>query len=640
VDNWVIVNPKLHLKNQRVSFNVRPTQGIVLQTVLPRSLGDYQRWPGVLSGQAALGYNFIHFAPIQELGRSQSHYSINDHLALSSELFPGLDTVTLTQEAQKQEALKDTLHRLDIELGLGAIVDVVLNHISAGSHVLEEHPEYAYNLDNSPYLRVAYELDKGLEEFSKNLANRRVTGYTSGSQIKTEQDLTMIMRILKAEVLPRLRLNEFFLADEGAALQHFQEAPAEEVSQEVRKSTLEKGLEKTVLKYLVVGEGETRLGVRLDSGRVKTILQLLQVPEAKWQGEARALLKKLNSANQTRYEGDLLDILKNIEGDIRYHKLERRDYTISDSNPLVKPYFTHLKNGTVAAFNGFIMDNRNVLEDFAGRGTLHYFKRNIVAWSDCVKLRYGSRREDAEGLWARMEEYITHMAQAFKGIRLDNAHGTPLHLSSHMLEVARAVNPELLVIAELFTSDAKLDSMFVERLGINALIREAMNAWDTRQLSSLVYAYGNGESQSLGSLEETDVINESLVSLAPEELKLKFKATPLPGLFYDCTHDNETPAHKRTAADALPGAAIVAFTNTAAASTRGYDELIPEQLSVVTERRLYKSAEDRPQVPKVRVSAGDESVEMTIYYEDPTQRLRTVEVKGNWDSWSQSINLA
>jgi glycogen debranching enzyme len=640
VDNWVIVNPQLHLKHEKVSFNVGLTQGIIMQTVLPRSLGDYQRWLGVLSGQAALGYNFIHFAPIQELGWSQSHYSINDQLALSNELFPGLDTVTPTQEAQKQEALRDTLHRLDMELGLGAIVDVVLNHISSGSHVLEEHPEYTYNLDNSPYLRVAYELDKALDEFSKNLASRRVTGYTSGSQIKTEQDLTMIMRILKAEVLPRLRLNEFFLADEGAALQHFQEAAAEEVSEEVRKSALEKGLEKTAFKYLVIGEGENRHGIRLDSGRMKTILQLLQVPEAKWQGEARALLKKLNSVNQARYEGDVLDILRNIEGDIRYHKLERRNYTINDSNPLVQPYFSRLKNGAVAAFNGFIMDNRNVLEDFAGPGTLHYFKRNIVAWSDCVKLRYGSCREDAPGLWDRMEEYITHMAQAFKGIRLDNAHGTPLHLSLHMLEVARAVNPELLVIAELFTSDAKMDSMFAERLGINALVREAMNAWDTRKLSSLVYAYGNGESQCLGCLEETDVINESLVSLDPEELVLNFKATPLPALFYDCTHDNETPTHKRTAADALPGAAIVAFTNTAAASTKGFDELIPEQLSVVTERRLYKSAEDAPEVPKVRVSSDDGSVEMTIYYEDPTQRLHSVEVKGNWDSWSQSINLA
>lgn len=520
-------------------------------------------------------------------------------------------------------------------------MDVVLNHCSKGSQILEEHPEFTYNLENSPHLRVAYELDQALDSFSKDLANRRVPQYSSGSQIRSEQDLLVIIRILKNDVIPRLKLNEFFLAEVGAVIRHFKEAGIEPVNDEVRQLAQAKGLDKAVFHQLLIGEGEARFGIRFDSGRLKSLFQHQNMPESSWEGEIRRLVAKLNAAHQARFDADVTEILRNIEGDIRFHKLEKKDFTICGSNSLVKRYFTELHNGQAVAYNGFIMDNRKVLEDFAGKGARHYFKRSIVIWDDSVKLRYGSSRAECEELWIRMETYMSNMARAFKGIRLDNAHGTPLHVSSHLLEVARAANPNLLVVAELFTSDAKMDTLFVTRLGINGLIREAMNAWDTRQLSALVYSYGYGESHSLGCLEETDVTNDSLLSRVLGDSALRLAPTPLPGLFYDCTHDNETPSHKRTAADALPTSAIVAFTNTASATTRGFDELIPEQLSVVTEERLYKTEEHTIHLPRVVMApSGDAGVAVTVYYEDTSRHCNSVDLKGNWDNWSQAIHLS
>jgi glycogen debranching enzyme len=64
------------------------------------------------------------------------------------------------------------------------------------------------------------------------------------------------------------------------------------------------------------------------------------------------------------------------------------------------------------------------------------------------------------------------MAMIFDGFRLDNAHSTPIHVANYMLQVARSVNSNLFIMAELFTSSAELDSMFVKRLNINGLIRE------------------------------------------------------------------------------------------------------------------------------------------------------------------------
>jgi len=59
-----------------------------------------------------------------------------------------------------------------------------------------------------------------------------------------------------------------------------------------------------------------------------------------------------------------------------------------------------------------------------------------------------------------MEEYVTSMAQIFDGFRLDNAHSTPIHVSEHLLQVARQQNPNLFVMAELFTPSTKIDVNF------------------------------------------------------------------------------------------------------------------------------------------------------------------------------------
>lgn len=71
------INKKPHIYSQ-----------LIIQTILSRSLGPYNRWKEFFKTQSQLGYNAFHFAPIQELGASSSLYSIKDQLKLSSELFP------------------------------------------------------------------------------------------------------------------------------------------------------------------------------------------------------------------------------------------------------------------------------------------------------------------------------------------------------------------------------------------------------------------------------------------------------------------------------------------------------------------------------------------------------------------------
>ena len=91
---------------------------------------------------------------------------------------------------------------------------------------------------------------------------------------------------------------------------------------------------------------------------------------------------------------------------------------------------------------------------------------------------------------------------------------------------------------------------------------------------------------------DTDCLSERTtveVKGVPREAKL----IPHPGsqphaFLMDVTHDNESPLHKRTAEDALATGSLVTFARAAIGSNRGFDDLYPKILNVVTESRRYE----------------------------------------------------
>lgn len=123
-----------------------PVEAIVIQTVMPKSLGVFSEWESRLRLASQLGYNMLHFTPVQELGQSQSCYSLYDQLQLNSKLF--------TSHDDNWDKLREFLCTLEKQYGLLSMTDVVWNHTADNTPWLLEHPEAGYNLQNSPHLKV------------------------------------------------------------------------------------------------------------------------------------------------------------------------------------------------------------------------------------------------------------------------------------------------------------------------------------------------------------------------------------------------------------------------------------------------------------------------------------------------------
>lgn len=190
-------------------------------------------------------------------------------------------------------------------------------------------------------------------------------------------------------------------------------------------------------------------------------------------------------------------------------------------------------------------------------------------------MRYGTGPSDSPWLWQHMAAYTTKMVEIFHGFRIDNCHSTPIHVAQYLLDIARRKRKNIYVACELFTGSEEIDALYVSQLGITSLIREAMGANDSWELGRLCHRHGGNP----------------VGSFVPASPAL---ARPcLPGaLFMDCTHDNETPAQKRTPEDSLPNSGVVTMAVSAVGSVRGYDELINKNIDVVHETRKYPLLKD------------------------------------------------
>ncbi|CAI4835347.1 CPA_1a_G0057570.mRNA.1.CDS.1 [Saccharomyces cerevisiae] len=624
---YFVALPMLYINDQFLPLN-----SIALQSVVSKWLGS--DWEPILSKIAAKNYNMVHFTPLQERGESNSPYSIYDQLQFDQEHF------------KSPEDVKNLVEHIHRDLNMLSLTDIVFNHTANNSPWLVEHPEAGYNHITAPHLISAIELDQELLNFSRNLKS---WGYPT--ELKNIEDLFKIMDGIKVHVLGSLKLWEYYAVNVQTALRdikaHWNDESNESYSFPENIKDISSDFVKlaSFVKDNVTEPNFGTLGER-NSNRINVpkFIQLLKLINDGGSDDsesslatAQNVLNEVNLPLYREYDDDVSEILEQLFNRIKYLRLDDggpKQGPVTVDVPLTEPYFTRFKgkDGTdyALANNGWIW-NGNPLVDFASQNSRAYLRREVIVWGDCVKLRYGKSPEDSPYLWERMSKYIEMNAKIFDGFRIDNCHSTPIHVGEYFLDLARKYNPNLYVVAELFSGSETLDCLFVERLGISSLIREAMQAWSEEELSRLVHKHGG---RPIGSykfvpmddfsypadinLNEEHCFNDSndnSIRCVSEIMIPKIlSATPPHALFMDCTHDNETPFEKRTVEDTLPNAALVALCSSAIGSVYGYDEIFPHLLNLVTEKRHYdiSTPTGSPSIGITKVKATLNSIRTSI----------------------------
>lgn len=153
-------------------------------TMISKLLGFFPDWYDRLLVAKMSGYNMIHLTPTQTLGISNSSYCLKDQVTLNPDFTP-----PGYKEQFTFEHVKELVDKMAKEDGVLTIADVVWNHTSKDSPFLGEHPECGYNLENSPHLRPAWLLDRGLHYFSKEVAQGKWAARGLPANISSEGHL-------------------------------------------------------------------------------------------------------------------------------------------------------------------------------------------------------------------------------------------------------------------------------------------------------------------------------------------------------------------------------------------------------------------------------------------------------------------
>lgn len=566
----------------RLNGNAVPASSLAVQTVLSKLMGPFDTWEPKLKAIADKGYNMIHFVPLQKRGHSDSPFSIYDQLAWDDACFPN-----------GEDDVAKLVHDLESKHRILSLSDIVLNHTADNSQWLREHPEVGYSPETAPHLRAALDLDDALIDFSARLGE-----FGLPTNLNSEDDLDRIVGALKERVFGVVRLWEYYVVDVQTAV-----SEAEQAAASVEPAHIDDDAVRSNLKSLAIlasstagiGFADEEFGVgrysrSLDPAKFAAIVKAADLGKS-FTDTAKALVDEINVPLYVEYDADIVTITDNLRSRARYTRLDQngpRLGAISAKLPFSETYFTRFTDtsGTKRALvnNGWVWAG-NPLIDFASNKSRAYVRREVIIWGDCVKLRYGDGPDSCPYLWDRMKRYAQLLATHFHGLRIDNAHSTPIHVAEWILDQARLIRPNLFVVAELFTGSEAMDKVFIERLAITAIIREAMQAWSVQELSTLVQ---KNSGRPIGSFSRAPVLRHGWLKAHSkgEEIHL-IRTSPIQAWFLDCSHDNETPAIKRTVEDTLPTAALVSICSCPTGSTIGFDECYEEPLNVVTETRPY-----------------------------------------------------
>lgn len=577
-----IVDPIISINKKEI-----PSSGLVIQTNYGRCIGPISEWLKNLESISDLGYNMIHLPPFQELGQF-SHYSIKNQMQVSEMLYPkGF------KESERWPALIKTFAEVEEKLGIVFMADIVLNHTSEFSPWLEDHPEAGYNEENAPHLIPAIYIDNLIHDVSLEIAEGKVPEIPPDIQADRRGDLVSYLekRIYESE------FRKFFIIDENKAIEDLKNSsnvclPKQYEILRMRSINYGAPQRLNILRtHGVVNDGTYKMGsISIDNNYAIALFRPPGSNDADRIDEFRLALSTINAPLYSRFKDVVNDIITAVVNAFCYNRYDENGPKlgpITKEVPIAWRYFTPVTcfKGTPKekvyhlANNGWIFGSKPTI-NFVSKDSEAYLRRQIVIWGDCVKLNFGELPEDNPWLWNYFREYVESVAKVVKGLRLDNAHSTPLPVAEYFIQAARRVNPSLYIMAELFTGGDDEDIKYINHIGINSVVRESFHNLHPGSLTHLLWLSGGLPVAAIDRLNSDSFVRPM---------------KQIPGVIYDITHDNQAPHFDR-----LSIAAAISMASSPVASSRGFDDYLPFNPSIVTEFRKYPLSADYPAIQRAR----------------------------------------
>ena len=580
-----LVDPTITINGKNI-----PIGSLVIQTNYGRCIGKIQDWTKNLKPISKLGYNMIHLPPFQELGEN-SHYSIKDQLQISKDLFDeGFP------EKERWATFKAELKKIEKELGIIFMADILLNHTNPQSQWLKDHPEAGYNLENSPYLRPAYCVDKTLSDLSDKIARGEVSDIPSDIRVEHIERLKEYLR----DGLNKSELRRYFIIDEEKALNNLinnnEKLPKQFEMLRMRAVNYGAPQRQNILRtHGIIHDKSNQIDcIYVDPNFAKALYISPDSNQARIE-EFKMAISNLNAPYYQRYESVVNEVVNNVVNGFQYARFDPNGPKygpITIEFPISWRYFSEIqtKNGMVALANNGWTFTSDPTEDFIKEGKECYLRRQIVIWGDNVKLRYGTKKEDNPWLWEHMGKYVRSGAEVVHALRLDNAHSTPIEVSEYFIKEARKVNPNLYIMAELFTSSEELDVQYINRIGINSILREGGKRISPPEMTHLLWSSGGLPVAAVDMIDSSSYVRP---------------VKQIPGVIFDITHDNSTPYF-----DPLTVSTMISMSCSPIATNRGYDDVFSFVPSVVNERRIYPLSENEPAFQPLRKIINHLHIEM------------------------------
>ena len=616
----ILVNPYLEI-NQ---FKKIPINKITMQSVLSKNIGYLDNFIDYFTEASLLKYNMIHFTTFQTLSESNNIYCIKDQTEIDDIFFQD-EIITKREKFYK---LKECIDSLKENYEIGSCVDIILNQTSIESHWIQNNRECLYNLENCPWLNVAYQLDKILNNYSILFGEKKVN-CKSAPYIDNEKDLEECIDEIKKEIYKN-NLYEYFLINIETVYDEFKDCYKNLIldpNYNLKRNFLLQGLytkykiKATNDNKLILNEntlydliiqscsnyGYERYGVQMEIQFITLLLleatRDIQTGNILHEFYFLCQVKKyINKINEewTKKANDMLGIaILNIKEFIRYEFLTLgRPGT---NRKLIDNYFYVLdENDKSKIFlcNGYIMQSEeegNMYPDITKYGKYYHLKRKVIISNDSLKINFGNSIETCPNfILENFGEYIKLMSSIFDGLFIDNIIYIPDFILKFLINEARKINPNIILIANIPEDDNKqLLSKYSNDFGINLFTKEMIWCSDINEISNTIESFGKKVTNTENIFTDINK-NLYLINKSPKDNNLyidsyKYLSQSFPNtILFDLSIDNESYYQRyQNISLNLSMMACSSLLNCSTGSVRGFDQLFPFQPSVVQENRMY-----------------------------------------------------